>query len=300
MTLAEIAADRESGAAEVADDLLSWCEAWAEGAGGTPGEVAKELAGLARSQSALAPVLRIANDLLVALDLREDTEESASRAALGELAVGWRKRLRAAAESVGLHLRRSLEGVSTVYTYSASSTVSRALEAHAKAGNWFKVVCSESRPGGEGSRMAMALAEAGVPVRIGIDMWLLDTFEEEGNFIVGADALMPTAWVNKLGTGALAQRARDKGVPVVVVADTSKWLPTALAIMPRLYDRDPDEIIADRPKSLSVENPYFEEIPYDRVDRLITERGVTRPTDLRSGDVPVATVLRTFAGVASE
>jgi translation initiation factor 2B subunit (eIF-2B alpha/beta/delta family) len=150
------------------------------------------------------------------------------------------------------------------------------------------VVLSESRPGGEGARLAVALAERGIPVRLGVDAWLWGAIEEEGLLLLGADALLPTAWVNKVGTVALTERARSKGVPVVVCADTSKWLPPALAALPRVYDRDPGEIVFRAPAALEAVNVYFEDVPYTALDKLVTERGVTRPQDLRMGDVPVA------------
>lgn len=290
--LSVIAADRRRGAAEIADKLIRWGAAWGEGTKGAPAEAAALLVDVTRSQAALAPVLRIANDFLVELERREGADEGASRRAVAGVAERWAQRLTAACEAVSLHLRRALEGVATIFTYSASSTVRRALEAHYTSGHWFQVVLSEARPGGEGARLAAALAEKGVPVRLGTDIWLWGALEEDGAFVVGADALLPNRWVNKLGTVALVGRARERGIPVVVAADTSKWLPPALAALPRVYDRDPAEIVYRPPPSLEAVNPYFEEIPYAALDRLITERGVTRPRDLRIGDVPVALALR--------
>ena len=82
---------------------------------------------------------------------------------------------------------------------------------------------------------------------------------------------------------------------VVCAADTGKFLPPALAALPRSYERDPVEILADPPPSLTIANPYFEEIEWEALDVLVTERGPTRPRDLRSGDIPVARTLRDAA-----
>lgn len=293
-SLQKIADDRRRGAAEIADKLIGWGEAWGGGEGQEGvAEVVADLEVVARSQSALAPVLRVANDLLAAVERRIDDEEEAIREAVAMVAIGWRKRLASAAESIGVHVRKALERVSTIYTYSASSTIRHALLAHHAAGEWFQVVMSEARPGGEGARMAASLAERGIPVRIGTDVWMWSAFEEEGVFLVGADALLSSGWVNKIGSEALASRAREQAVEVVVAADTSKWLPPALAALPRLYDRDPAELVFRPAPTLEARNVYFEEIPYAALDRLITERGVTRPEDLRSGDVHIATTLTT-------
>lgn len=291
--LEALAADRRRGAAEIARSLLGWCEAWGGSNGPHHRQVAGELTRIARSQAAMAPILRIANDLLLEIERREDAGDDGSvRRGVGKAAGAWRRRLTAAAESLGLHLRRALEGASTIYTYSASSTVRSALHAHHVAGNWFRVVLSEARPGNEGSALARELAERGVPVRFGTDAWLWNAMEDEGMFVVGADGLLSMRWINKIGTAALAERARANGVPVVVAADTSKWLPPALASIPRNYDRDPAELVAGPPKAMEVANPYFEEIPYTSIDHLITERGPTRPRDLRSGEIAVARALR--------
>jgi len=204
----------------------------------------------------------------------------------------WRRRLASADEALSLHLRRAFEGATTIYTYSASSTIAASIVAHFEAGQWFTVAVSESRPGGEGTALACSLAGRGVRVTLGTEAWLWGALEEGGVLVVGADALLSTAWVNKIGTAALAARARESGVPVVVAADTSKWLPPALATLPRSYERDPGEIFAGGPPSLEIRNPYFEELPYGALDHLVTERGPTRPRDLRVGEIPVARALR--------
>jgi len=294
--LAAVGDDLEGGASEVAWKLIAWGESWSAGAPGTAREVAVGLERVARRQAALAPVLRIANDMLVEIELRDPGDEAALRTGVGRAAARWRERLEAASGALRLHLRRALGGVSTIYTYSASSTVQGAIEDHFSAGGWFRVFVSESRPGNEGARMAWALAARGVPVTLGSDVWLLGAIEEEGLLLVGADSLLPTVWVNKIGTRALAARARDRGVAVACAADTSKFLPPALAALPRSYERDPAEIASDPPPSLLVVNPYFEEIGWDALDLLITERGPTRPRDLRAGDIPVARALRAAGG----
>jgi translation initiation factor 2B subunit (eIF-2B alpha/beta/delta family) len=293
--LEAIAGDLSGGASDVARDLLAWGERWSAGAPGTPREALVGLERVARRQAALAPVLRIANDMLVELERFDAGEESAPRAAAGRVAAGWRARLDDAQEALRLHLRHALGAAPVLYTYSASSTVRGAIEDHFAGGAWFRVVVSESRPGCEGARMAAALAERGIPVELGTDAWLWGAIEDEGLLVLGADTLLLSGWVNKRGSRALALRAGEQGVQVVCAADTGKFLPPALASLPRSWERDPVEILDDTPPSLSVANPYFEEIEWDALDVLVTERGPTRPRDLRSGDIPVARALRAAA-----
>lgn len=287
-----IAGDVSGGASEVARALLAWGESWSAGAPGTAREATVGLDRLARRQAALAPVLRIANDMLVEFDRFDAGDEAALRGAVGKIARRWRARLDEAQGTLRLHLRRALGSAPAIYTYSASSTVQAAIEDHFAGGAWFRVVVSESRPGCEGSRLAAALAGRGIPVALGTDAWLWGAIEDEGLLVLGADTLLPTGWVNKRGSRALALRARERGVAVVCAADTGQFLPPALAALPRSYERDPVEILADPPPSLAIANPYFEEIGWEALDVLVTERGPTRPRDLRSGDIPVARTLR--------
>ena len=290
--LEAIAADVAGGASEVARSLLAWGESWSVGGPGPAREAAVGLERVARRQSALAPVLRIANDMLVELDRFDAEDETALRGAVGKSAARWRARLDESRDTLRLHLRRALASAPAIYTYSASSTVQGAIEDHFAGGAWFRVVVSESRPGCEGTRLAAALATRGIPVTLGTDAWLWGAIEDEGLLVLGADTLLPAGWVNKRGSRALALRARERGVSVVCAADTGKFLPPALAALPRSYERDPAEILADPPPSLTIANPYFEEIEWDALDLLVTERGPTRPRDLRSGDIPVARTLR--------
>jgi translation initiation factor 2B subunit (eIF-2B alpha/beta/delta family) len=290
--LEAIAADVSGGASEVARALLAWGESWSAGAPGTGREAIVGLERLARRQAALAPVLRIANDMLVEFDRLGPDDEAALRGAAGKLCGRWRERLDESQQTLRLHLRRALGSAPAIYTYSASSTVQGAIEDHFAGGAWFRVVVSESRPGCEGTRLAAALAGRGIPVALGTDAWLWGAIEDEGLLVVGADTLLPTGWVNKRGSRVLALRARERGVAVVCAADTGKFLPPALAALPRSYERDPVEILADPPSSMTIANPYFEEIEWEALDVLVTERGPTRPRDLRSGDIPVARALR--------
>jgi translation initiation factor 2B subunit (eIF-2B alpha/beta/delta family) len=290
--LEAVAGDVSGGASEVARALLAWGEGWSAGGHGTAREALVGLERVARRQAALAPVLRIANDMLVEFDRLEAEDEVALRAAVGRTAARWRGRLEEAQAVLRLHLRRALGSAPAVYTYSASSTVQGAIEDHFASGAWFRVVVSESRPGCEGARLAAALAARGIPVALGTDAWLWGAIEDEGLLVLGADTLLPDGWVNKLGSRALALRAKERGIAVVCAADTGKFLPPALAALPRSYERDTAEILADPPPSLTISNPYFEEIEWDALDVLVTERGPTRPRDLRAGDIAVARALR--------
>lgn len=102
----------------------------------------------------------------------------------------------------------------TILTHSASSTVRLAL-----ADLPCRVLATASEPGGEGRRLA---AELGIPCVEDQDAAAL--VSDVAAVLVGADAVGREAFVNKVGTRALAQSARSSSTPFFVVAESYKWI----------------------------------------------------------------------------
>ena len=99
-------------------------------------------------------------------------------------------------------------------THSASSTVRSVI-----AGLPFRVLATASEPGGEGRRMARELGitcveDEDAPSRVAA----VDAV------VVGADAVGSEAFVNKVGTLALAAAASATSTPFFVVAESYKWV----------------------------------------------------------------------------
>jgi translation initiation factor 2B subunit (eIF-2B alpha/beta/delta family) len=108
-----------------------------------------------------------------------------------------------------------------VLTHSFSSTVVRALQEGFPRG----ILCTESLPGGEGSRTAEVLHGKVIP-----DAAVYSVLPDVDVVLVGADAVTPDAVVNKVGTAlvALAARARGKHAWVLCGVDkfvSSEWRP---------------------------------------------------------------------------
>ena len=126
---------------------------------------------------------------------------------------------RALAETVG-NARRRLAGMpanSEVLTISASSTVRATV-----SGLPVRLLVTASEPGGEGRRLA---AELGA--RCLEDDEGPAAAADAAAVLVGADAIGADAFVNKVGTRALADAAQWSGTPFFVVAESYKWLPPA-------------------------------------------------------------------------
>ena len=110
---------------------------------------------------------------------------------------------------------------SVFMTHSASSTVRSVID-----GLPFRLLVTASEPGGEGRRMARELGvtcveDADAPSRVA----------DVAAVVVGADAVGSEAFINKVGTRALAQAARASSTPFFVVTESYKYVASARPII---------------------------------------------------------------------
>jgi translation initiation factor 2B subunit (eIF-2B alpha/beta/delta family) len=135
------------------------------------------------------------------------------------------------------------------------------------------VCCAESRPALEGRALASRLADAGLTVEVYTDAGISAAVPDADAVLVGADALGPEQFVNKVGTAALCAHASGSGVPVYVLAGREKVLPAAVFDALPLRSGATEEVWPDSPPGLHLENPYFERISWRLASMLVTDRG---------------------------
>jgi translation initiation factor 2B subunit (eIF-2B alpha/beta/delta family) len=136
------------------------------------------------------------------------------------------------------------------------------------------VACAEGRPRFEGRRMAAALASTRATVEFFTDAAVPLALRDSTAVLVGADAITPAWFLNKVGTLSLAMAASRSGVPVFVLATRDKFLPPALFDGLPVADGAPGEVWADAPEGVLVRNPYFERVPLDLATGVVTDVGV--------------------------
>ncbi|HLM70464.1 MAG TPA: hypothetical protein VK423_03685 [Thermoplasmata archaeon] len=137
-----------------------------------------------------------------------------------------RERSRLRREPAGLirTCRRRFPEARIVVTLSRSRSVLLALKAPPAGRRPGRIVVLESLPGGEGRLFAKDLDIAGLSARCIADRAGPDAVAASDLLIVGADAVFADgSVVHKVGTRILAETARRAGVPVVVVAGSSKF-----------------------------------------------------------------------------
>jgi translation initiation factor 2B subunit (eIF-2B alpha/beta/delta family) len=119
--------------------------------------------------------------------------------------------------------------------------------------------------------VAAELADAGVQVTLAVDAALESIILACGCVLLGADSIGDKGVVNKIGSAAAAHAARRNGIPVLVVADSSKLLPRGF---PQLIKDDrPAEDVWPEHGPVRVWNRYFEVVPMSLITKVVTEEG---------------------------
>jgi translation initiation factor 2B subunit (eIF-2B alpha/beta/delta family) len=198
------ARDETSGAAEIAraaaEALLRL----------DPDRIREAVEALVRGHASMAPLWRLGTEALSTPDHREGVQRF--------LAI-----LDRDAEA-----SRVLAEVlpSTVLTISWSSAVIEAIKLRRPD----RLVCMLSEPGGEGAQTAAALRAAGINAEVMDDKQALKELPAEA-VAVGADAVTPEGVINKVGTRALADAAKNREIPRYAMAGESKFVGAALPIV---------------------------------------------------------------------
>jgi translation initiation factor 2B subunit (eIF-2B alpha/beta/delta family) len=158
-------------------------------------------------------------------------------------------------------------------TCSSSRAVEAVFEAVGRDAT-LTVCCAESRPKQEGVDLAGRLAAGGLRVALFSDAGISAAVPGSDGVLVGADAVGPDFFINKVGTAAICALASSQGVPVYVVASREKFLSAADAARLSLVEGAPGLILQSAPVGVAVRNPYFERIPLGLVSLIVSDSGV--------------------------
>ncbi len=149
-----------------------------------------------------------------------------------------------------------------------------------KVGKKITVYATETEPKHQGIITAKELHKLGIDVVLIEDPANAYFMKDMDYVIVGSDALRKEGVINKIGTYDMAITARKHGVPFYVAANTLK------------LDKRRKFVIEERPakeiyknlkelKGIEVKNPAFDITPWDLVTRVITEKGVMTPGNIK-------------------
>ncbi len=179
-----------------------------------------------------------------------------------------------------------------VMTHCHSTDALSCLEAAVEDGKEIEAIVKETRPRKQGHITARQLRELGVPVTLVVDNAARRYLDRADHVLVGADSIAADGSViNKVGTSGLAVNARERGVPVMVAAQTIKLHPdTMTGHTVEIEMRAEREVVSDEQRAdiageraddgLVVENPAFDVTPPRYVDAIVTERGQFPPESI--------------------
>lgn len=160
-----------------------------------------------------------------------------------------------------------------ILTHSASSIVESILAHARRQKRRFRLICTESRPLNEGTKMAYRLAKAGIKVRLIPDADIARAVADCHFVLTGTDRFTETSFVNKTGTYAIATLAKEMNKPLYIAGENDKVL-LKRTYPVRFAQNDPTEIASKAANNLQVDNIYFEEIPIEYADKIVLEDGV--------------------------
>ena len=284
--------DWEDAVNELADDHRSPSSALAtraaevlsEVASDDPEMLAEAARAVIRAQPSMAAVANVAN---VALRVVETLGFESVGKALQSLQEGIAADLRDAAAAVCARVETPVRIVTT----SASAGVVETIQSLRRAELLRDVVCAESRPLLEGTALARWLVEQGIETTLVADAGLCEQMDGDSLFMTGADAILPHAVVNKLGTRVYATWARLAGIPRFVVASRDKIFPAELAPLFSNPERPSEELLRERPESLRVVNCAFDLTPREIWSEIFVGRQPATTAEGR-GDHALAQGLR--------
>jgi len=230
---------------------------------------------LLHAQPSMAPLINLVNGLWL------QAEKGKLPEALEEEARRFRAQMAEARDRIAQEAAVLFKKANTVLTYSYSSTVLNALMSARREGLSFTVVCSEGRPAREGLRLTETLASSGIPVKLTLDATLPGLLKEVDLAVVGADALLESGVINKVGTYPLALAAKAASVPFYVLCDSQKFLPPTLERFFSIPDRSPDEVWEAPPPGVLVVNRYFEATPLRLLSGVLSEAGLLSASGAR-------------------
>jgi ribose 1,5-bisphosphate isomerase len=157
-----------------------------------------------------------------------------------------------------------------IYTHCHSTNVTKSLIYAKKKGKKFEVYNTETRPLFQGRITAKELANNGIKVTTFVDSAMLEAIKCSDIILVGADAILKSGAINKVGSAAIAELAKNHGKPLYVVADSWKFSPKNV----KLEERDFHEVWKNAPINIRIRDPAFEKIDKKYIRGIISEYGI--------------------------
>jgi ribose 1,5-bisphosphate isomerase len=188
------------------------------------------------------------------------------------------RQLNQATKEIAKRGNRLIKNNSVIMTHCHSGEALSVVKQAWKEGKKITVYATETEPKEQGIKTAKELAKLKIPVILIVDSAIEFFINEIDMVIVGTDAIRKEGIVNKIGTYPLALVAREHKKPFYVVGNTLK-LDKRKKLL--IEERDPGEVYVEHMKTLEVRNPAFDLTPWKFVKRVVTEKGIMTPSNVK-------------------
>jgi len=226
------------------------------------------------------------NALRYVLGRMEGDDVATLRGSVRSAASDFTDRLDRAQRDLGRVGANRLRDGDTVMTHCHSTDALSCVEHAVDQGKELSAIVKETRPRFQGRITAGELRDLGVDVTVIVDNAARRYLDDTDHVLVGADSIAADGGVvNKIGTSGLAVNARERGVPIMVAAQTIKLHPDTLTgHAVEIEMRDEAEVLDDDDRAgigdVAVRNPAFDVTPPRYVDAIVTESGQFPPESI--------------------
>lgn len=283
-SVAEVAADTVSGAVEIAQKCAGiLARAVRSRPMADHADVQREILtvgrALIRSHPTMAPLVNLVNGLLWRLE--EATDSETALRFVDETTNDFRRRLHVHEAAIAETTLRLIGEEAVILTIGRSTTVRAALRHAQRAGRRPRVICTESRPIGEGRMLAGELAASGVHTTLITDASAATQVAQCHLVLVGADLIGSEGLINRVGTYPLALAAHAMNVPFYTLCSSEKLLPPGYRL-PQQFPMVPHQVWSDVPPGITVHTAYADRTPLDLLTGIISERGISPPAGIEA------------------
>lgn len=172
----------------------------------------------------------------------------------------------------------------TVLLHSNSGSVSELFKLLSYENTDVNVIQTESRPKNEGIIQAEQIGNLGFPVTLIADTAIQHFIAKIDYILLGADSIFQDYFVNKIGSYSIALMARKFQIPIYVISDSRKLWKNMPSSFTRKWDGPKnyptEELYDGNHPNIEVVNIYFESIPNQYIESIITEEQIYQPEEL--------------------
>ena len=181
-----------------------------------------------------------------------------------------------AQDEINKNVFKIIKSGDVIFTHCHSTNVVQALIYAKKHKKKFEVYNTETRPLFQGRKTAKELKKAGIKVTTFIDSAAAIALEKKQGtrktnlVLFGADAILKSGVINKIGSGMFSEIAKKNKIPVYIIADSWKYSPSSV----KIEERNFREIWKNAPKRIKIRNPAFEKINKNYIKSIVSELGI--------------------------